>query len=60
MTPSHIPQIFFRIAIQNQIRIAQRVIADEVVQLCLLRHGYIQRILDAGAVNENFSLIPEH
>ena len=29
MTPSHIPQIFLRIAIQNQIRIAQRIVVDE-------------------------------
>ena len=31
MTPSHIPQIFFRIAIQNQIGIAKRVIVDEII-----------------------------
>ena len=59
MAPSHILQIFLRIAIQNQIGIRQRVIVDEVVQFCLLRHGHIQRILDPGAVNGNFSLIPE-
>ena len=59
MTPSHIPQIFLRIAIQNQIRIAQRIIVDEVVQFRPLRHGHIQRILDPGAVDGNFSPIPE-
>lgn len=32
MTPSRILQIFLRIAIQNQIRIAQWVIVDEVIQ----------------------------
>ena len=32
MAPSRILQIFLRIAIQNQIRIAQRVIVDEVIQ----------------------------
>ena len=31
MAPSHILQIFLRIAIQNQIDIAQWVIVDEVV-----------------------------
>ena len=35
MTPSHIPQIFLRIAVQNQIRIAQWVIVDEVIQFSL-------------------------
>lgn len=32
MAPSHILQIFLRVTIQNQIRIAQRVIVDEIVQ----------------------------
>ena len=59
MTPGRILQIFFRLAIQNQIRIAQRVIVDEIVQFRLLRHGHTQRILDPGAVNGNFSSIPE-
>ena len=59
MTSSHILQIFLRITIQNQIRIAQRGVVNEVVQFGLLRHGYIQRILDPGAVNGDHSPIPE-
>ena len=59
MAPCYILQIFLRIAIQNQICVAQRVIVDEVVQFCLLRHGHIQHILDPGAVNGDFSPIPE-
>ena len=46
MAPSHILQILLRVTVQNQIRIAKRVIVDEVVQLRPLRHGHIQRILD--------------
>ena len=59
MAPSHILQIFLRVAVQNQIRIAQRVIVDEVVQFRLLRHGHVQCILNPGTVNGNFSPIPE-
>ena len=59
MTSDHILQIFLRVTIQNQIRVAQRIIVDEVIQLRPLRHGHIQRILDPGAVNGNFSPIPE-
>ena len=59
MSSGHILQIPLQISIQNQIRIAQRVIVDEVVQLRPLRHGHVQRILDPGAVNGNFSFIPE-
>ena len=33
MAPGYIFQIFLRVTVQNQIRIAQRVIVDEVVQL---------------------------
>ena len=57
--PGHILQIFLRVTIQNQIRIAQRVIVDEIVQLRPLRHSHVQRILDPGAVDGNHSLIPE-
>ena len=32
MAPSYVFQIFLRIAIQNQIRVAQRVIVDEIIQ----------------------------
>ena len=53
MTSSHILQIFLRITIQNQIRIAQRGVVNEVVQFGLLCHGHIQRILDPSAVNGN-------
>ena len=59
MAPGYILQIFLRVTIQNQIRISQRVIIDEVIQLRPLRHGHIQRILDPGAVDGNFSPIPE-
>ena len=59
MAPSHFFQIFLWVTIQNQIGIAQWIIVDEVVQFGLLRHGHIQRILDPGAVNENFSPTPE-
>ena len=59
VAPSYIFQIFLRIAIQNQIRVAQRIIVDEVIQFRPLRHGHVQCILDPGAVDGNFSPIPE-
>ena len=59
MTSDHILQIFLRVTIQNQIRVAQRIIVDEVIQLRPLRHGHIQRILDPGAVDGDPSPIPE-
>ena len=59
MAPGHILQIFLWVAIQNQVRIAQWVVVDEIIQLRPLRHGHIQRILDPGAANENFSPVPE-
>ena len=59
MASSQILQIFLRLAIQNQIRIAQLVIIDEIIQFWPLRHGHVQRILDPGAVDGNFSSIPE-
>ena len=59
MAPGRILQIFLRIAVQNQIRIAQRIVVDEVVQFRLLRHGHVQCILDPGAVNGDHSPIPE-
>ena len=59
MTSSHIPQIFLRITIQNQIRVAQRVIVDEIIQFGPLRHGHVQFILDPSAVNEDHSPIPK-
>ena len=59
MAPSHFLQIFLRIAIQNQICIAQRIVVDEIIQFGLLRHGHIQCILDPGAINGDFPPIPE-
>ena len=59
MAPGYVFQIFLRVAVQNQIRIAQWVIVDKVVQFRLLRHGHIQCILNPGTVNGNFSSIPE-
>ena len=59
MTSDHILQIFLRVTVQNQIRIAQRIVVDEVVQFRLLRHGHVQCILDPGAVDGDHSPIPE-
>ena len=59
MASSHILQIFLRVTVQNQIRIAQRIVVDEVVQFRLLRHGHVQCILDPGAVDGDHSPIPE-
>ena len=59
MASSHILQIFLRVTVQNQIRIAQRIVVDEVVQFRLLCHSHIQCILNPGAVDGNFSSIPE-
>ena len=59
MASSHILQIFLRVAIQDQIRIAQWVIIDEIIQLRPLRHCHIQHILDPGAVDGDHSPIPE-
>ena len=53
MALGHILQIFLRVTVQNQIRIAKRVIIDEVVQFRPLRHGHVQFILDPSAVNGN-------
>ena len=57
--PSHVPQIFFRFTVENQFSIRQRVIVDEIVQFRPLRHGNVQRILDPGAIDGNFSPVPE-
>ena len=59
MAPGYVFQVSLRVTVQNQVRIAQRIIVDEVVQFRPLRHGHIQRILDPGAVDGNFSPIPE-
>ena len=50
MASSHILQIFLRVTVQNQIRIAKRVIIDKIIQFRPLRHGHVQCILDPGAV----------
>ena len=57
MAPGYGFQVFLRITIQNQIRIAQGIVVDEVVQFRPLRHGHIQRILDPSAVNGDHSPI---
>ena len=59
MSSGHILQIPLRITIQNQISVRQRVIIDKIIQLRPLRHGHVQCILDPGAVDGNFSPIPE-
>ena len=59
MAPCYILQIFLWVTVQNQIDIAQRVVVNKVIQLQSLHHGHIQRNLDPGAVDGNFSLIPE-
>ena len=59
MVPGCIFQVFLRVAVQNQIRIAQRIVVDEVVQFRPLRHGHAQFILDPSAVNGDHSPIPE-
>ena len=41
VAPSHIPQVFLRFTIQNQISIRQRVIVDQVVQFRPLCHGEV-------------------
>ena len=53
MASSYIFQIFLRVTIQNQVRIAQRVIIDEIIQLRPLRHGHIQRIRGILLSEEN-------
>ena len=58
MASSYVFQILLRVTVQNQIRIAQWVVVDEVVQFSLLGHGHIQRILDPGTVDGDFS--PTH
>ena len=59
MVPGYVFQVSLWVTVQNQIRIAQRVIVDEIIQLRPLRHGHVQRILDPNGVNKNFSPILE-
>ena len=59
MATGHIPQIFFRITVQNQIRVAQRVVIDSALRyfyscdLCdtsfLIRFRTHSRLEQAGA-----------
>ena len=59
MAPVYIFQVFLRVAIQNQVCIAQRVIIDKIIQFRPLCYGNVQRILDPGAVDGDYSPIPE-
>ena len=59
MVPGYVFQVSLWVTVQNQIRIAKRVIVNKIVQLRSLRHGHIQRIFNPGAVNGDHSPIPE-
>ena len=60
MATGHIPQIFFRITVQNQIRVAQRVVIDSALRyfyscdLCdtsfLIRFRTHSRLEQAGII----------
>lgn len=45
MAPGYVFQVSLRVTVQNQIRIAQRIIVDEVIQFRPLCHSHVQRIL---------------
>lgn len=45
MTLGYVFQIFLRIAIQNQIRIAQRVVVDEIIHFYRKPLEYAQMVL---------------
>ena len=60
MAPGYVFQVSLRVTVQNQVRIAQRIIVDEVIQFRPLCYSHVQRILDPGAVNGDHSPIPEH
>ena len=45
MAPGYVFQVSLRVTVQNQVRIAQRIIADEVIQFRPLCHSHVQRIL---------------
>ena len=53
MAPGYVFQVSLRVTVQNQVRIAQRIVVDKVIQFRPLRHSHIQRILNSGAVNGN-------
>ena len=59
MAPGYVFQVSLRVTVQNQVRIAQRIVVDKVIQFRPLRHSHIQRILNSGAVDGDFSPIPE-
>ena len=59
MASSHIPQIFLRVTVQNQIGIAQWVIVDEVVQLYNKPLEYAQMVLK-GEMEHYLSLGCDH
>ena len=59
MVPGYVFQVSLWVTVQNQIRIAQWVIVNKVIQLRLLRHGHVQFILDPSAVDGDHSPIPE-
>ena len=59
MVPCYVFQVSLWVTVQNQIRIAKRVIVNKIVQLRSLRHGHIQCTLNPGTVNGDFSSIPE-
>ena len=59
MAPGYVFQVSLRVTVQNQVRIAQRIIADEVIQFRPLCYSHVQRILDPGAVDGDHSPIPE-
>ena len=59
MAPGHILQIFLRLTVQNQFGIRQWGIINQVVQFRPLCHGDIQRVLNPGAVDGDFSPIPK-
>ena len=45
MAPGYVFQVSLRVTVQNQVRIAQRIIVDEVIQFRPLCHSHVQRIL---------------
>ena len=51
MAPGYVFQVSLRVTVQNQVRIAQRIIVDEVIQFRPLCHSHVQRIFNPGAVN---------
>ena len=59
MAPGYVFQVSLRVTVQNQVRIAQRIVVDKVIQFRPLRHSHIQRILNSGAVDGDHSPIPE-